>query len=113
MFITGLILGIILGMIFINFVLEDEKETNVLLKKTINNLKNDLDLANSKIENRDNLISDMQEDKTILLNNSAELRSKITDLEKNIKLLKNNLPKKYKELVDLPNQTSSINHINI
>lgn len=83
-----------------NLVVEEDKKINNLLKKTISNLKNDLKLANSKIENKDNLIKDLQEENVILLDNSAELRSKVTDLENNIELLSNNSKNnKIKELI--------------
>ena len=78
---------------------KEAEKTNELLKKTINNLEDDIDLANSKIENRDRIINDYQEEHVILLNNSAELRAKITDLENNIELLVNNLSNKNKELI--------------
>lgn len=83
-----------------NLVVEEEKRINNLLKKTINNLEKDLNLVNSKIENRDNLIKDLQEENVILLYNSTELRSKVTDLKNNIELLTNNSKnKKIKELI--------------
>ena len=91
--------GFLLGALVINLYLKDAEETNELLKKTINNLEDDIDLANSKIENRDRILNDYQEENVILLNNSAELRAKITDLENNIELLVNNLSDKNKELI--------------
>ena len=101
--IFGMCFGFLLGALVINLYLKDAEETNELLKKTINNLEDDIDLANSKIENRDNLLKDYQEENVILLNNSAELRAKITDLENNIEILVNNTTdEKLKELVDLP-----------
>lgn len=69
------------------------------LKKTINNLekeKTDLEL---KVEQRDLMLKDYQEEHEILLNNSAELRGKIEDLENNIELLTNNLSEENKALV--------------
>lgn len=97
--IFGMCLGFLLGALVINLYLKDAEETNELLKKTINNLEDDIDLANSKIENRDRILNDYQEENVILLNNSAELRVKITDLENNIELLVNNLSDKNKELI--------------
>ena len=91
--------GFLLGALVINLYLKDAEETNELLKKTINNLEDDIDLANSKIENRDRILNDYQEENVILLNNSAELRAKITDLENNIELLVNNLSDENKELI--------------
>lgn len=101
--IFGMCFGFLLGALVINLYLKDAEETNELLKKTINNLEDDIDLANSKIENRDRILNDYQEENVILLNNSAELRAKITDLENNIEILVNNTTdEKLKELVDLP-----------
>ncbi|MCI8641520.1 MAG: hypothetical protein HFJ59_06625 [Clostridia bacterium] len=100
MLIIGLVTGVVLGALLMNLVVEEDKKINNLLKKTINNLENDLKLANSKIENKDNLIKDLQEENIILLDNSAELRSKVTDLENNIELLSNNSKNnKIKELI--------------
>jgi len=63
------------------------------LKTTINNLQNELDEKKA-------VIKSYQEEHEILLNNSAEYRQKITDLENNIELLVNNSKsKKIKELV--------------
>ena len=101
--IFGMCFGFLLGALVINLYLKDAEETNELLKKTINNLEDDIDLANSKIENRDRILNDYQEENVILLNNSAELRTKIKDLENNIEILVNNTTdEKLKELVDLP-----------
>ena len=97
--IFGMCFGFLLGALVINLYLKDAEETNELLKITINNLEDDIDLANSKIENRDRIINDYQEENVILLNNSAELRAKITDLENNIELLVNNLSDENKELI--------------
>lgn len=97
--IFGICFGFLLGALVINLYLKDAEETNELLKKTINNLEDDIDLANSKIENRDRILNDYQEENVILLNNSAELRAKITDLENNIELLVNNLSDENKELI--------------
>lgn len=95
----GICIGFLLGALVINVYLKESEQTNDLLKKTINNLEDDIDLANSKIENRDRIINDYQEENAILLNNSAELRAKIVDLENNIELLVNNLSDKNKELI--------------
>ena len=101
--IFGMCFGFLLGALVINLYLKDAEETNELLKKTINNLEDDIYLANSKIENRDRILNDYQEENVILLNNSAELRTKIKDLENNIEILVNNTTdEKLKELVDLP-----------
>lgn len=97
--IFGICFGFLLGALVINLYLKDAEDTNELLKKTINNLEDDIDLANLKIENRDRILNDYQEENVILLNNSAELRAKITDLENNIELLVNNLSDENKELI--------------
>ena len=66
------------------------------LKKTINNLEEELNEKKA-------VIKDYQEENAILLENSAELRAKIVDLENNIELLVNNSKnEEIKELVDLP-----------
>lgn len=95
----GICIGFLLGALVVNQYLKESEYTNMLLKKTINNLEDDIDLANLKIENRDRILNDYQEEHVILLNNSAELRAKITDLENNIELLVNNLSDKNKELI--------------
>ena len=97
--IFGMCFGFLLGALVINLYLKDAQETNELIKKTINNLEDDIYLANSKIENRDRILNDYQEENVILQNNSAELRAKITDLENNIELLVNNLSDENKELI--------------
>ena len=97
--IFGICIGFLLGALVVNVYLKESEQTNERLKKTINNLEDDIDLANSKIENRDRIINDYQEENVILLNNSAELRAKIVDLENNIELLVNNLSDKNKELI--------------
>ena len=61
--------------------------------------KEDIDLLNSKIKNRDRMIEKQQKDNAILLDNAAELRAKIEDLENNIELLTNNLTDENKELI--------------
>ena len=96
----GICIGFLLGALVVNVYLKESEQTNERLKKTINNLEDDIDLANSKIENRDNLLKDYQEEHEILLNNASELRTKIKDLENNIEILVNNTAdEKLKELV--------------
>ena len=97
--IFGICIGFLLGALVVNVYLKESEQTNERLKKTINNLEDDIDLANSKIENRDRILNDYQKENVILLNNSAELRAKIVDLENNIELLVNNLSDKNKELI--------------
>ena len=51
------------------------------------------------------MLKDYQKEHEILLNNSAELRVKIVDLENNIELLTNNLSEQNKGLIsDFDNQ---------
>lgn len=97
--IFGICIGFLLGALVVNVYLKESEQTNDLLKKTINNLEDDIDSANFRVEQRDRLIKDYQEENVILLNNSAELRAKIVDLENNIELLANNLSDKNKELI--------------
>lgn len=99
MLVLGLISGLVLGALLMNLAVEEERNTNKLLKKTINNLEDDIDFANSRVENRDNLLKDLQEENVILLNNASEQRKRITDLENNIELLTNNLSDENKELI--------------
>lgn len=70
-------------------------ETKSLLQARTRALKN----AEMKIEQRDILIKDLQEENVILLNNLSEARAKIIDLENNIEFLVNQLPKQKRELV--------------
>lgn len=104
MLILGLITGLVLGALLMNLAVEEERRVNDLLKRTINNLEDDLDNANLRVKNRDNFIKDYQEEHVILLNNSVELRSKVTDLENNIEFLVNQLSKQKRELVRPGNQ---------
>lgn len=97
----GICIGFLLGALVVNVYLKESEQTNDLLKKTINNLEDDIDSANFRVEQRDRLIKDYQEENVILLNNSAELRNKITDLENNVEFLANNLSENNKELADL------------
>ena len=99
--IFGICIGFLLGALVVNLYLKEAENTNMLLKKTINNLEDDIDSANFRVEQRDRLIKDYQEENVILLNNSAELRSKIIDLENNVEFLANKLSENNKELADL------------
>lgn len=74
------------------------------LKKVINNLEDENANLKSKVEQRDLILKDYQKEHEILLNNSAEYRAKIVDLENNIEFLVNNLTPKKKELVRPSNQ---------
>lgn len=100
MFILGLILGTVLGVLILDIALEEEKENNKILEKEKSNLEDDLDSANFRVEQRDRFLSDYQEEHEILVKEISELKSKVTDLENNIELLTNNSEdKKIKELI--------------
>lgn len=93
------IAGFLFGALLVVLFNENAERANELLKDTINNLEEDIDLLNSKIKNRDRMIEKQQKDNVILLDNAAELRVKIEDLENNIELLTNNLTDENKELI--------------
>ena len=100
MFILGLILGTVLGVLILDIALEEEKENNKILEKEKSNLEDDLDSANFRVEQRDRFLSDYQEEHEILLKEISELKSKVADLENNIELLANNSDdEKIKELI--------------
>ncbi len=94
----GIAIGLIIGVFLIELAIREESRINEQLKKTINNLEKDLENANLKIKNRNNFISDYQEEHEILLKNISKSKEKIIDLENNIELLINNLLKQNKEL---------------
>ena len=93
------IAGFLFGALLVVLFNENAERANELLKDTINNLEEDIDLLNSKIKNRDRMIEKQQKDNAILLDNAAELRAKMEDLENNIELLTNNLTDENKELI--------------
>ena len=93
------IAGFLFGALLVVLFNENAERANELLKDTINNLEEDIDLLNSKIKNRDRMIKKQQKDNAILLDNAAELRAKMEDLRNNIKLLTNNLTDENKELI--------------
>lgn len=93
------IAGFLFGALLVVLFNENAERTNELLRDTINNLEEDIDLLNSKIKNRDRMIEKQQKDNAILLDNAAELRAKIEDLKNNIELLTNNLTDENKELI--------------
>lgn len=72
------------------------KELHNKILKAKENEITDLKL---KVEQRDLMLKDYQEEHEILLKNASELRAKIVDLENNIELLTNNLSDKNKELI--------------
>ena len=73
-------------------------------KKLIETLKSVINGLEKELDEKKTVIKDYQEENEILLNNSAEYRTKITDLENNIEFLVNNLTPKKKELVRPSNQ---------
>jgi len=73
-------------------------------KKLIETLKSVINDLEKELDEKKTVIKDYQEENEILLNNSAEYRAKITDLENNIEFLYNNLTPKKKELVRPSNQ---------
>ena len=93
------IAGFLFGALLVVLFNENAERANELLKDAIDNLEEDIDLLNSKIKNRDKIIEKQQKDNAILLDNAAELRAKIEDLENNIELLTNNLTDENKELI--------------
>ena len=73
-------------------------------KKLIETLKSVINDLEKELDEKKTVIKDYQEENEILLNNSAEYRAKIVDLENNIEFLVNNLTPKKKELVRPSNQ---------
>ena len=73
-------------------------------KKLIETLKSVINDLGKELDEKKTVIKDYQKEHEILLNNSAEYRAKITDLENNIEFLYNNLTPKKKELVRPSNQ---------
>ena len=72
----GLILGFILGALFIDIKKIEIDATNNLLQGTILDLNNNISSLKSKIAQKDKAIENSQKDHEILLNNSEELRNK-------------------------------------
>ena len=102
--IFGICIGFLLGALVVNVYLKESERVNNLLKKTINNLEEDIDLANSKIENRDRILNDYQKESEILLENASELRqtiNKVIDIVESEHFAHDKIDK-IKELVDLP-----------
>lgn len=98
----GFAIGLALGGLLLNLAVEDEHKINTKLKETINNLQEDLDRANFKNELKDEKINDYQKEREILLENAAEARAKILDLENNLELVINNLPENVIKELDTP-----------
>lgn len=76
-----------------------------LHNKIVKAKENEIADLKLKVEQRDLILKDYQEEHEILLNNASELRIKIKDLYNNIELLTNNLSEQNKELIsDFDNQ---------
>lgn len=76
-----------------------------LHNKIVKAKENEIADLKLKVEQRDLILKDYQEEHEILLNNASELRTKIKDLKNNIELLTNNLSEQNKELIsDFDNQ---------
>lgn len=86
----GFILGLLVGILWMNLTVGVERKINEEVKKTMINLEENLYTANLKIHNRDILIGDYQKEHEILLNNIVELKAKIVDLENNLEFVTNN-----------------------
>ena len=93
------IAGFLFGALLVVLFNENAERANELLKDTINNIQEENKLLELKVKNRDRMIEKQQKDNAILLDNAAELRAKIEDLENNIELLTNNLTDENKELI--------------
>ena len=82
-----------------NIAVEEERNAKEVLSEIIDDLNEDINRANFKIECRDEKIKNYQEEHEILLENASEARAKILDLENNLELVTNNLSKENKELI--------------
>lgn len=97
--IIGICIGLIFGALLMNIAVEEERNAKEVLSEIIDDLNEDINRANFKIECRDEEINDYQEEHRILLENASEARAKILDLEYNLELVTNNLSKENKELI--------------
>lgn len=82
-----------------NIATEEERKINERLKKTINNIEEDLDNANFKNELKDEKINNLQEELATLLENTSELREEKVNLENNLELVSNSLSEENKKLI--------------
>lgn len=82
-----------------NIATEEERKINERLKKTINNIEEDLDNANFKNELKDEKINNLQEELATLLENASELREEKVNLENNLELVSNSLSEENKKLI--------------
>lgn len=97
--IIGICIGLIFGVLLMNIAVEEDRNAKEVLSEIIDDLNEDIDRANFKIECRDEKIKNYQEEHVILLENASEAREKILDLENNLELVTNNLSKENKELI--------------
>ena len=97
--IIGICIGLILGALLMNIATEEERRINERLKKTINNIEEDLDNANFKNELKDEKINNLQEELATLLENASELRKEKLNLENNLELVSNSLSEENKKLI--------------
>ena len=97
--IIGICIGLIFGVLLMNIAVEEERNAKEVLSEIIDDLNEDINRANFKIECRDEKIKNYQEEHEILLENASEARAKILDLENNLELVTNNLSKENKELI--------------
>jgi len=97
--IIGICIGLILGALLMNIATEEERKINERLKKTINNIEEDLDNANFKNELKDEKINNLQEELATLLENASELREEKVNLENNLELVSNSLSEENKKLI--------------
>lgn len=97
MFIVGLIMGFLLVISLSNLWLEEEKQkTYEAEKRAIKHFE--------RVNTLESVNKQYQEEHEILLNNSAELRARIVDLENNVEFLYNNLTPTKKKLARPDNQ---------
>ena len=97
--IVAICIGLILGALLMNIATEEERKINERLKKTINNIEEDLDNANFKNELKDEKINNLQEELATLLENASELREEKVNLENNLELVSNSLSEENKKLI--------------
>ena len=97
--IVGICIGLILGALLMNIATEEERKINERLKKTINNIEEDLDNANFKNELKNEKINNLQEELATLLENASELREEKVNLENNLELVSNSLSEENKKLI--------------
>lgn len=91
-FLLNITLIIALICIAYHFICKSEK-----LETELGNVENDLDIERKRNEM-------YQKDMVVLIENSSELRTKMTDIENNLEVVVNSLPDNIKELARPGNQ---------